>query len=156
MLENLGNLGEFVAALATLVTLIYLATQIRRNTSAVLASSQQAVADSFNELNTMVVKDAAVAKLYQAIVDDTTHLSNDEETQLNFLFLSVFRVYETVFYQSRIGTMEQPLATCTENDAGFLLSTTRGRTWWETNPFAFSQDFRDHIDALKAQAANAR
>jgi hypothetical protein len=30
--QELGNVGEFVAAIATLITLVYLAFQIRRNT----------------------------------------------------------------------------------------------------------------------------
>ena len=45
-LEDLGNIGEFVAAIATLITLIYLAAQIRRSSTAVEAATNQAVSDS--------------------------------------------------------------------------------------------------------------
>ena len=38
-LEDLGNLGEFFAALGVLVTLVYLAIQIRQNTHAMRAST---------------------------------------------------------------------------------------------------------------------
>ena len=41
----LGNSGEFVGAIAIVVTLIYLAVQIRQNTSAVRASSFQSGVD---------------------------------------------------------------------------------------------------------------
>ena len=38
--EVLGNFGEFVGAIAVVVTLLYLTTQIRQNTKASKVSSQ--------------------------------------------------------------------------------------------------------------------
>jgi hypothetical protein len=40
-LEDLGNIGEFVAAVAVVVSLVYVAVQIRQNTRSVRASSYQ-------------------------------------------------------------------------------------------------------------------
>ena len=37
-IQQLGSIGEFVAAIATLATLIYLALQIRRNTAVARAT----------------------------------------------------------------------------------------------------------------------
>ena len=48
-LEDLGNVGEFVAAIATLITLIYLAVQIRQNTGSVKAAAAQSVLAALNE-----------------------------------------------------------------------------------------------------------
>jgi len=42
-LEDLGNIGEFVAAVSVVVSLIYLAVQIRQNTRSVRASTYQVV-----------------------------------------------------------------------------------------------------------------
>ena len=38
-LTQLANLGEFIGGIAVLVTLVYLALQVRQNTSALRASS---------------------------------------------------------------------------------------------------------------------
>ena len=43
MIEKLGNIGEFVAAIATVITLIYLAFQLRQNTRALKAAAFQNV-----------------------------------------------------------------------------------------------------------------
>ena len=43
-LEDLGNIGEFVAAVAVLVSIIYLALQIRANTIVTKAESQRGAA----------------------------------------------------------------------------------------------------------------
>ena len=50
-LEDLGNIGEFVSAVAVVVSLLYLAMQIRQNTKSVQTSAYQAVLDSAHRVN---------------------------------------------------------------------------------------------------------
>lgn len=44
-IQELGSIGELVGALATIATLVYLATQIRQNTNATRVSSLQYTLD---------------------------------------------------------------------------------------------------------------
>ena len=48
-LEELSNIGEMIGALATVITLAYLAVQIRRNTAEVKATSRRAVGDGMRQ-----------------------------------------------------------------------------------------------------------
>ena len=51
-LEDLGNLGEFIASIGVLITLIYLAIQIRQNTEATKIQTRQAISEAqFAKLN---------------------------------------------------------------------------------------------------------
>ena len=43
MVESLGNLGDFIGGIGVIITLIYLATQVRQNTAALRAASRQAI-----------------------------------------------------------------------------------------------------------------
>ena len=61
--QDLGSLGEFVAAIATVVTLIYLAVQIRRNTTSVRASSRLEIASGWRAHNRSML-DPAVSRAY--------------------------------------------------------------------------------------------
>jgi hypothetical protein len=47
MLEALGNMGHFIGGIAVVITLVYLALQIRHNTAAVEAASRQDVTAGF-------------------------------------------------------------------------------------------------------------
>ena len=49
-LQDFGSIGSFVAAVATLATLIYLAIQIRQNSEAVKSAAAQSVLDATNRL----------------------------------------------------------------------------------------------------------
>ncbi len=49
-IQEIGSLGEFVAAIATIATLVYLAIQIRQNTAVARSAATQEVLGSFREL----------------------------------------------------------------------------------------------------------
>ena len=52
--DAIGAVGEVLGALAVLITLFYLARQIRQNTEEIRSSNYHGVTDSFNELNLTV------------------------------------------------------------------------------------------------------
>ena len=47
MLDELGNLGDFIGGVAVLVTLVYLAIEIRQNTAQIKIGSEIARADTY-------------------------------------------------------------------------------------------------------------
>ena len=49
--EVLGNLGEFVGAIAVVATLAYLALQVRHNSKTVAAATSHSITRSRNEMN---------------------------------------------------------------------------------------------------------
>ena len=51
MLEALGNLGDFIGGIAVVVTLLYLALQVRHNTRAMQTASRQAIVSGFRDYN---------------------------------------------------------------------------------------------------------
>ena len=61
-LEDLGNLGEFLAAIGVIVSLIYLALQIRQNTKSVRASTSRETARDIAGLSEMVARDPEPAE----------------------------------------------------------------------------------------------
>jgi hypothetical protein len=54
-IQDLGSLGEFVAAIATIATLVYLALQIRRNTTSVRAASRLEIASGWRAYNRLTL-----------------------------------------------------------------------------------------------------
>ncbi len=70
-LQDLGNLGEFVGAIAVLVTLVYLALNIRQNTAqlsqntrAVQLTARQATEESTNRVREMLILNPELSDLY--------------------------------------------------------------------------------------------
>ena len=62
-IEDLGSIGELVAAIATIATLFYLAVQIRQNTRTVEAAAFQSGVDGINHLNNLLAHDESMARV---------------------------------------------------------------------------------------------
>jgi hypothetical protein len=63
-IQELGSLGELIAAVATVVTLIYLATQIRHNNKALDETTSAAVNASYASINSRISSDEQFAELF--------------------------------------------------------------------------------------------
>jgi hypothetical protein len=147
-IHELGSLGELVAAIATLVTLLYLALQIRRNTQATRASSFHAISDSMNHVNVSVAQNPGLARVWLAGSADRSSLSEEERHRYDLVLLSYFHVFETMHYQARSGAGEKDLVAAEERSLRALLSTPGVREWWTENPYAFGVEFRAYVGRL--------
>ena len=67
--QLLGNYGEFVGAIAVVVTLVYLARQIRQNTDATRATLDCAIRSDFNRLHELVMTNPNALDLVNRLGD---------------------------------------------------------------------------------------
>ena len=96
-IEDLGNLGDLVAAIATVATLIYLAQQIRRNSKSVEGASAQAILEL--EITTFALR-AQYANVYRRGCANILDLDDDERvvfeqlvsSECLFLVLYLFKL----------------------------------------------------------------
>lgn len=147
-IEQLGNIGEFVAAIATLVTLVYLAIQIRQNTRALRAASHHSITDSFNHLNAVIGTDPNAARIYRLGLEGLENLTADEQFSFAFLMVGYLRIFETLFYQRHIGAAEEQLYQSEHNSLRWALRYPGAREWWNSNEISFSPEFRAHIGEI--------
>lgn len=88
-LEALGNIGDFVGGVAVVVTLIYLAVQIRQNTRQVHQSVELARAASVKAANAVepsllaIAQDPELARIFREGLTDYSSVKGDD--QLRFL-----------------------------------------------------------------------
>ena len=147
-IQDLGSLGELIAAVATLATLIYLALQIRQNTRSNQAASFHAIYDSMNHVNVSVIQNSELTRVWLAGSQERSALNPEELHKFDFTLLSYFHVFETLHYQARLGAGDQDLVIAEERSIRNLLLLSGVREWWSENPYAFGPEFRSHIDGL--------
>lgn len=63
-IQELGSLGELIAAIATVVTLIYLTTQIRQNNRALAEATSASINASYASINSRISSDREFAELF--------------------------------------------------------------------------------------------
>ncbi len=62
--------------------------------------------------------------------------------------LSTLRVFETLFYQSHLGTGENKLLVSEQRSMEFMFSLESFREWWSENPFSFDAEFRGWVESF--------
>jgi hypothetical protein len=149
-LQQLGSLGEFLAAIATLATLIYLALQIRQNTRATRSAFHHAITDSMNHGNLLITQDAEVARIWVTGNADCGALTEEERERYGMLLLSYFHVFDTLHYQARVGAGDRELLIAEERGLAHLFTLPGVREWWDENPYAFSPEFRIYIEQFRS------
>ena len=84
--QLLGNFGEFIGAIAVVVTLAYLATQIRQNTIAQQNSSSLETTRSFTDWFSVVMTDPELVRIFSAGFEEDPETLADED-RARFLWM---------------------------------------------------------------------
>jgi hypothetical protein len=92
--ESLGNIGDFIGGIAVVVTLIYLARQIRHNTTTVEAATVQAASEAFAEILDTLAKDPELMNLYLSGCKDFDRLSSEERMRFDFIMGMLLHRFE--------------------------------------------------------------
>lgn len=145
---TLGIIYDIGQTVAVFASLVFVGLQIRQNTRALKATSHHAVTDSFNALNALLATDQNVARIWRCGLADLGNLNDDEATSFSFLALANMRIFETLYYQNKTGTMEEDLFEAELNTLKWAFTNPGIRTWWRANPISFSTEYRAFIDAL--------
>jgi len=145
-LNELGSLGEFISGLAVVVTLIYLALQIRHNTRAVRSSMHQDMVGSTARIAESVSDNADLGRIVLKADEDYDNLTKGEFIRFEAYAERVFGNFESVFYSYRNSMIEQDLWESWE--ASYLADISRNamrRFWHEDRPMHL-RDYMDFID----------
>ena len=103
----MGALGEFVAAIAVLVTLVYLALQIRQTKLAVSANIHQALNDVSIHLYTTVASNESLAAAFVGANSSEQNLTPTQALQFRALGMAMIRNAENMYYQHTIGLLSE-------------------------------------------------
>lgn len=142
--QLLGNYGEFVGAIAIVITLFYLAIQVRQNTRMMRASIRQARADSTAHLYSL-----GATSVIAEIRDKESRgeaLTGIEEERMFLWNVSIWRQQQAVFFQAQDGLLD--LQTGDEQSAvvRYLMQNPSARRFWANKGDAFDSRFVAWVD----------
>lgn len=146
-IQELGSLGEFVAAIATVVTLVYLAIQIRHNTT---VTQEQNMRDLLRQYDfcTPVVENPDLASLLRRGLQDFAGMNKDEQARFHFFWHPVFLEREAMWRAHRKGLLgDQDLYSANIQALVAIITTKGGAQWWGMEQTVLSQEFVGAVSA---------
>lgn len=154
-IEELGNLGEFIAALATLGTLIYLALQIRQNTASTKIAASQSILASLNQALHVASSTPQAARATILGQTDYENLAEDEQAQFIVWIFSWFRVLEQAHFYYEKGYLEEEMWSGQVEHLKQVIKSPAVSGWWEVRSAFFSPHFRQVVNEAKITETEA-
>ena len=145
-LNELGSLGEFMSGLAVVVTLVYLAIQIRHNTRAVRSSMHQDMVESTLRIAESLSDNADIARIVLKADEGYDNLTKEELIRFEAYAERVFSNFESVFYSYRNSMLEEDLWESWESSYLADISRDAMRRFWHEERPLHLRDYMDFIE----------
>jgi hypothetical protein len=148
--EAIGAIGEVLGAAAVVVTLGYLAVQIRQNSQAVKNSAAQSLLSEANESLRVAASDPATARaviLGQTLFDE---LSEGEKAQFITWTFAWMRTVEQAYLQYAQGYIDEELWEGHMAHHRQMIQARAIKKWWSQRRCFFSQNFQNYMDEVAA------
>ena len=153
--QFLGSVGEFLGAIAVVVTLVYLARQVHSSSEATKALVRQGVAEFSMQYVSLRVDSAALVEAYRKV--RSGEALSDEETDLLLRHQQFnFAGFEGVYSNYKRGFFDEDEWRVYENRIrGLFRHNPTARRFWEQNGGrgdganrSWEREFAEKVDAI--------
>jgi hypothetical protein len=150
--EAIGALGELLGGLVVLVSLVFLAIQVRRHTQALQVSSSEDSNRAFGAYTALFTQ-PGIARIYRVGLASPEELDQDELITSNAILTMLFnflahnhslRAQHIEAFSSEEGLKSATL---------YVLRQPGGQAWWRRFRVSYGRGFIEFIDGLLDTAA---
>ena len=148
--------GEIVGALAVVVSLVYVAYQVKQNTAALNVSTHQELVANQNTVLDLIAGDPQICALMVKADTEYENLTAAEQKQFMFLYVSIMNVFQCAYSNYKTGLLDQEIWESWKLGYKTVLGANPGivREWhvWRDT---FPPDFAKVVsDVTENQGAN--
>jgi hypothetical protein len=147
-LADLANIGELVAGVGVVLSLLYLAVQIRHSTRIASLNAHQAVSESVTAITADIAKDPELFRMWRAVLHSSADASDEDRERVGFILHQVFAAFENA---DRSGDPSLRHRLRPVHDK--YLRAPGVQEWWARQRGAYDEPFRSTIDARLKELA---
>jgi hypothetical protein len=153
--EALGAIGEIVGAIAVVLTLGYLAVQIRQNTRALKLGSVQTVHENYQARMRMTAENESLARIMRTGIIRLNDLTKEEQTRFNAMWAISVLQFRITLMLYKSGVLDRSTFAGFEADLVSSLLSPGLREWWSIVQRRYEPELRDHINAALSATEQA-
>jgi len=148
--EAIGAIGEIIGAVAVVVTLAYLAVQVRNSTRIARSATRQAIAETAMEHGTHLISDR---DLMNALLRDFKGQDQDDVDRARLMAHNyiTMRHYENILYQHQTGMIERDEWHGFRENLKAVLEWRSMREFWKNEGRYYSDAFRAEVSAIQRE-----
>ena len=139
--EAMGAIGEIVGAVGVIVTLAYLAVQIRQNTASLKASTIQTMLEASASLHDLCASNPELGRIFLTGAEDPSGLAEEEQVRFHFLMMAFLRRLENIYHQGLSDQVSDLEWSGIRYSAIDVLARPGANDWWQQNKDRFNSSF---------------
>jgi len=154
-LSDFAAIAEIVGAVAIVVTIIYLAVQVKHSRESLDANTKairgQAISDITRNVHDqmhMMIQGHDIAAMFKRFVTED-ELGQQDAFLLDSVLSAVFVARQNEYFQWKQGLLDDEVFTSLHHVILTILSSPNGQHWWENEGRRmFAQGFVDFVDDM--------
>jgi len=153
--DAIGSIGEVVGAFGVIISLIYLASQIRHNSAWLKSSVVESAGTRAGDLSSSVYSDEELSRIIRiGLSKDADSLNLEEKHRFTLVLYRTLRNQEINYTHYKSGLLGE------ESLEGFLQNLTIWMSsplfdeWWESLSPVFGKEFRLKVEGLRKTEAS--
>ena len=140
-----GAIGEILGATGVIVSLLYLAIQVRADARARQAAVTHQMSEAFSSFMGDLANTPDLAGLWYRGIHDFDSLKGEERPRFSSLVGRLFRIYEDNYFQWIEGHLDSRVWHGLEASISDLVPYPGTQAWWATRSHWYSAEFSDFI-----------
>ena len=152
-IQDWGAIGELIGGVAVIVTLVYLALQIRQNTRAIRLSTGHDVTEEFRGMFELIASHGDLAEIINKSAGEDITVSGAEKTRYWAFTGNFFRAFENAYIQRTEGALDASRWEGMKRmmiDYGHLPGF---KEYWPNRKHWYSEDFQRFMDSEILQSS---
>jgi len=149
--EAISAIGQLVGALAVVISLIYLANEVRSNTRATREASMRWVSDNYTQWVRQVSGHPDLSELFYRGIHNFESLEGVELVRFSGLMVELFRRSEEMYYLQLQGHLEPYVWNGLEASMRDFNGYPGVQAWWRFAPIGPVKDLRSTSVSYRRQ-----
>jgi hypothetical protein len=148
-IETISAIAQLLAAIGVIVSLFYLAAQIRQNTRSQRSVVVDSLTSSLITLLSPQSTDPVLTRAFASVIDDWYGASEADRLRAIAVLFTVFKLFENAWFQKRQGTLDAQQWEGWDAYMRMYYHRPGVKIWWQMRRAAFASGFRDYIESTQ-------
>lgn len=154
--QMIGALGEVVGAAAVVISLLYVARQVRSATTEAQVHRRHSVVEEFNKFLDLLATDGELSRIYaRGVQGGLTELEIEERVRFVAAMQRALSALEEGFLMRRAGLWPEWYGQDIYGTIAYLAAYPGVQEIWSERKRTFSPAFREHMDRLISEGPAA-
>jgi hypothetical protein len=154
-ITTLAAWGEFLGGIAVVVSLIYLASQIRQNSRLLRVSTTAAVAASDIEFSKLLVNDPDLSRIVGEGLMNREALPEPERLRFDNFLDMMLRTFQRDYFFAQDGAIKESIWQGERKGYAYTFQQPGARQWWAEALDIYGDEFRDYLEACMREGEAA-